>query len=202
MIPGDPPKIESKLWSRLNSNDTVYDVGANVGQSLRFAKIAKEIVCFEPLDIAIPELEKTISDFGIKDKTKVAKYAVYDYDGELTLGLDNRREGWVGQLSKFYGDNIHNVSCITLDTAINLFPVPSFVKVDVEGSELEVINGSQKLIKDFKPNWLIEIHKVNLGEKIHKILSDNEYDLEIVRHPTYKKDSDTWRKHYYLLANK
>lgn len=61
MIPGDPPKIESKLWSRLNSNDTVYDVGANVGQSLRFAKIAKEIVCFEPLDIAIPELEKTIS---------------------------------------------------------------------------------------------------------------------------------------------
>ena len=51
----------------------------------------------------------------------------------------------------------------------------SFIKIDVEGHEIQVINGAKNLIKKFKPNLMIEIEerhsKNNLDETISYICS-------------------------------
>ena len=41
----------------------------------------------------------------------------------------------------------------------------SFIKIDVEGHELEVLKGAKKTIKKFKPNMLIEIEERHSNKK-------------------------------------
>jgi FkbM family methyltransferase len=49
------------------------------------------------------------------------------------------------------------VDCITLDS---LFPdrMPDFVKIDVEGAEYQVLQGAQRILRDGKCRFLIELH--------------------------------------------
>ena len=45
-----------------------------------------------------------------------------------------------------------------------------FIKIDAEGSELNVLNGAKKLIKKYKPTLLIEIEERYISEPIEKSL--------------------------------
>jgi FkbM family methyltransferase len=81
--------------------------------------------------------------------------------GELTLHLpfvNGRLATTRASLLPSTTDCQHiQVPVITLD-AINLRPV-SFVKIDVEGYELEVLKGASILIDEFHPVLLVEIDR-------------------------------------------
>ena len=47
----------------------------------------------------------------------------------------------------------------------------SFIKIDVEGHEIEVINGSKELIKKFKPILMIEIEERHSKNKLSDSIS-------------------------------
>ena len=46
-----------------------------------------------------------------------------------------------------------------------------FIKIDVEGHEKNVLNGSKNLIKKYKPNLLIEIEERHSKEKVEDTIS-------------------------------
>jgi FkbM family methyltransferase len=49
------------------------------------------------------------------------------------------------------------VQCVSLDTvAINFNP--NLIKFDIEGSELEVLHGSKKLIHKYRPNLCVSVY--------------------------------------------
>lgn len=50
----------------------------------------------------------------------------------------------------------------TLDSLEEL-PVPDVIKIDAEGSEVEVLRGASSLLRKHRPTLLIELHGTNEG---------------------------------------
>jgi len=78
-------------------------------------------------------------------------------------------------------------------------PKPDFIKIDVEGFELDVINGALETIRRYKPGIFVEIHSSDIGSKIKNILSPL-YQIHHVNHPYYKEDNQIKKEHYFLFC--
>lgn len=62
-------------------------------------------------------------------------------------------------------------------------PPPDFIKIDVEGYEIEVVKGMSKLLTTKKPTLIIEVHhKWIQKEKLYELLKKRHYSVEIIDH--------------------
>ena len=66
------------------------------------------------------------------------------------------------------------------------------VKIDVEGAEVEVLEGMRRSIEKFKPNLLIEVSWAN-AERVYKFLKEINYEIKRIPH------SQT-SSHFYLFC--
>lgn len=140
-------------------NMLIFDVGANKGNKIKaFLKMGFEVVAFEP---GIKSLETLNWRFKNNPKVTIVHKGVSSQEGELTMyvtaarsGLNTLSKQWVESLSENHEnrfDTYHNyndsykVEVTTLNTAIQQFGMPYFIKIDVEGLELDVINGLNTL---------------------------------------------------------
>lgn len=141
----------------------ILDIGANIGyNSLMFSDYGP-VVSFEPVyyDIVV----KNARQNAILHSINVFPCA---------LSNDNKREiiyipshGCQSNTQINYGGtSFHNtedmkgvgieVQCCLLDDIYK--GVPSIIKIDVEGHELQVLEGAQETIKKHKPTLMVEIH--------------------------------------------
>jgi Methyltransferase FkbM domain len=58
-----------------------------------------------------------------------------------------------------------------------------FIKIDVEGYEMEVIRGGTATIANSHPNLLIEVHSVKAGGWIEDWLRSRGYEPVSIPHP-------------------
>lgn len=56
--------------------------------------------------------------------------------------------------------------------------IPDVIKVDVEGAEKLVLQGSTKLLKDFDADWIISTHSSDLYKECSDIMKKNGYEIE------------------------
>lgn len=72
-------------------------------------------------------------------------------------------------------DHKRRVKAVTLDAVVNLkqFPKPDFIKMDIQGSELDVLKGAEETIKDVE-HIVLELQRVeyNLGAPLNKDVID------------------------------
>ena len=95
--------------------------------------------------------------------------------GSLELRQRANNE-FIGQAIN-YTENTAQIRKVALDE-FNL-PRVDFIKLDVEGMELEALEGAEKTIKTSRPILLVEKIKSN-GEKLHGWFSDRGYVLREV----------------------
>ena len=69
-----------------------------------------------------------------------------------------------------------------------------WIKIDVEGAEIEVLQGLQKTLEYDKPNLIIEVRKTNL-QKLREIMEQNRYHVK--RIPASEKTS-----YFYLYCTR
>ena len=63
--------------------------------------------------------------------------------------------------------NIERIDLISLDDYVRETKIiPSMVKVDVEGAENLVILGAKNLIKNYRPNFIVECENIKILENI------------------------------------
>ncbi|MBZ5724546.1 MAG: FkbM family methyltransferase [Acidobacteriia bacterium] len=170
---------ELQFWSGLDLRGmTVYDVGAFHGLlTLFFASRAKAVVCFEPNTQNYKRLMENLTLNGIKN-VEVRKVGVgsrremrrmvrdplmpggASVDGEIVEELLRARVGTV----------FEDIAITALDEEIPQagLPAPDFIKVDVEGWEVEVLLGARNTLELYKPALFIEIHGETLREKRRK----------------------------------
>jgi hypothetical protein len=53
---------------------------------------------------------------------------------------------------------MQTVEVIPLDTIATSHRLPDFVKVDVEGAEVDLVAGARSVLLDARPIWLFEMH--------------------------------------------
>lgn len=71
---------------------------------------------------------------------------------------------------------------VTIDYLVfeEKYQAPDFVKIDVEGSELEVLAGARKVIKVFSPKFVMEVHSEELERSCGLLLEKQGYKVIIL----------------------
>lgn len=155
---GEYSEEEVALWRAfIKPGDTVVDVGANIGV---FARALTQMVGPEGVVIAI---EAQYENWSLLDKNTKSLNNVLPMNracgaesGKLKIpalsSLNHKNYGRI-ELGK---DGTAEVSVEPLDDIILKSGVISFIKIDVEGMELDVLRGAVQTIKRYKPILYIE----------------------------------------------
>jgi FkbM family methyltransferase len=158
-------KFRSELIGSVQKGDVVWDVGANVGfYTTIFSELVGEkglVFAFEPSIANLKELKKNT---GSSSNSQIVSLALADrngtvsfYQGEDDLGATSRVLDEKDPLQRDSG----SVETRTGDSCIELGLVrqPNVVKIDVEGFELDVLNGMKGCIASPELRvLLIEVH--------------------------------------------
>jgi FkbM family methyltransferase len=187
---GDWFEYEMEFWrDNIHPHMTIIDVGANAGvYTFSAAKRVGNtglVLTIEPFSQCVTYLNETckINQF---DWVKVCAGAASDFNGKAKLALNSASElneivvQDNEQQSHFY--DFEEVDCFTLDSLIDRYDIirVDFLKIDAEGHELQVLKGSECLIREFRPTILYENiarsntsnlpvaeYLVNLGYKLY-----------------------------------
>ncbi len=145
-----------------NKRRTAIDVGANIGiYTVYLAKLYNTVYSFEPIPFFANEL--TASKFRNVYVYNVG-LAQQNSKLELNIPYNNITVEPLYAWSSFDAEYIERsffkresiiVDCRTLDSYH--FNDVDFIKIDVEGYELNVLAGGKKTIEKYKPVLLIEI---------------------------------------------
>lgn len=141
----------------VTSTDVCWDIGANAGMyTVPLARMAASVYAFEPVRHNRRILEKVVDRTGLTNVT-ISPVALSDRAGTARMSVP---------VAGFYGgyylaalDEGGNVETRTdsIDGLIAQgFAAPTFIKCDVEGAEIPVLNGARALIARSHPTWLLE----------------------------------------------
>ena len=169
ILGGFEPSTIKCYQSIINPGDIVIDIGANIGaHTLPMAKLVGEeglVISFEPTKFAYekqlnnielnPDLKSLINvnqtmltadDFSI-----IPDQIHSSWPMEVTRDLD---DGHLGRLKSTIGSN-----AFTLDKYVEINGVTKvdFIKLDVDGFEVDVLHGAINTIARFKPKILLEL---------------------------------------------
>jgi FkbM family methyltransferase len=148
------------------------DVGANKGVwAARMLPYAKEVHAFEPNPKVFKELDRLMPP-------EVARHpiALGSHTGEGAFLVPHTRKGFSnqgGSLSrvKVTGDHATvKVKTARLDD-LDLRDV-GFMKIDVEGYEVEVIHGARNTIAASRPNMVVEMEERHAKRPIEDLVSE------------------------------
>lgn len=154
---------ETQLVKKLVKSDSaVLDIGANIGYfTLLMARQAKRVYSFEPEPRNFQTLQKNIELNNIKN-AKLYNAAVTETSGTSTLYLcDSNRGMHRIYQSDWCKEGTTHVKTIRIDDIVDH---ADFIKIDVEGSELGVLKGMRKLLKERKSTVLMEFHPPSIIE--------------------------------------
>ena len=154
---------ETSIITRLlNQIDIFVDVGANLGYYTCLAsQHGKHVIAFEPQQQNLKCLMRNLIVNGYQDQVEIFPLALSAKPGLLTLyGASGPSasliKGWAGY-SSIYSQQI---PVSTLDNILGTRSTDKqlFIKIDVEGAEYQVLEGSLvTLERTKKPIWLLEV---------------------------------------------
>lgn len=170
---------EERFWRSLDvSGKTVYDVGAFHGMvSLFLSRKASQVISYEPNgvnrarfteNLKLNQVQNVrIRPFGLGAKAQVARMV---YSPLMTGGatLDGKIGAHVMEASDVRSEDIQ-ITTVDDDIEQEQLPAPDFIKVDVEGWELEVLKGAQRTLQSARPDLFLEMHGDTMNEKRRKV---------------------------------
>jgi FkbM family methyltransferase len=136
----------------IKPGDLCFDIGAHLGDRIRaWSKLNARIIALEPHPGMMNWLRRW---YGRRSNITLIEQAVSAQPGEaslwisrLTPSVSTLSHNWlttVQQSPRFAGvrwDEQVTVAVTTLDTLIAQYGIPAFCKIDVEGAELDVLQG-------------------------------------------------------------
>ena len=163
-------KLVTNIAKELDNQDDqrwFFDVGANVGLytwDVRKACPNRKILAFEPDPENIKLLEKTLRGANLQN-VEICKCALSNQLAEVSFFQDNltsatgcvagKDKPWIEQYLNGSANEIR-VKTETLDSILRKDRTPSLIKIDVEGHEVEVLQGARNTIREAKPMMIIE----------------------------------------------
>jgi len=154
-----------QLASLLPAGGVCYDLGAQAGyHAVLASKLAGGsgiVYAFEPLPRNQIFLRRNLELNAIRNVIVVAA-AVTDRDGELCF---DPGAGFMAGHLNMQGEGIR-VRAVSLDQWIYQEGArpPDVIKIDVEGAELSVLGGAERVIRERRPAVLLDTHDFLGGE--------------------------------------
>lgn len=154
----------------LAPGDIGFDIGAHVGSRVRaWRRIGAQVIAVEPQ----PDCLRVLRLFyGRNKNVTIVPLAVGARPGHARLAIStatptvsSMSSGWIGEVSedrsfaKVHWDHSVEVEVVTLDDLIAAHGVPAFCKIDVEGFEVEVLEGLSKPLRALSFEYLPPAHQ-------------------------------------------
>lgn len=158
----------------------VFDIGANVGFYTLLASILVgkrgEVVAFEPLPRNLRYLKSHLLMNRITN-VSVVKAAVSDRDGECCF-----EEGLTHSTGSISAAGALRVRTVVLDSLVSAgtVPVPTHIKIDVEGAEFSVLRGSMSVLTAHKPVLFLATHGKDVHHRCCDLLRSLGYSLRSI----------------------
>ena len=173
------PNVQDALKKNLFSGAVFYDLGANNGFFSLFGSIlvgkSGKVFAFEPFKENLETVSRLVETNNIMNCT-VVDSAVADYNGTGMLYFADNAA--TPTFQKDYSNDFVDVNIITLDHFTTNHPRPNVIKVNVEGAEAMVLDGSTKLLNQHQNLvWVIEIHDLENEKKCKNIFKKNGYKV-------------------------
>lgn len=191
------PAVQAEIVKHLHPGGCFYDVGAHIGYySLLAARLVGRqgrAVAFEPDPINAAALQENLSRNNLH-QVEVIPAAVWNVSGQvkfqrssaLSPEVSSRRGKVAGPAGEGLGAGLIESEAVTLDAFAQNHPVPTMIKIDVEGAEAEVLQGAQRLISQARPIWLIEVHHQQAMDFLEENFRQNGYRTDwLARHPQF-----------------
>jgi FkbM family methyltransferase len=221
---------QKKFYQRfITSGDLVFDVGANIGQRSKiFAELAGKVVAVEPQAFCVRHLK---SRFRFNSKVVIETVALAEEESEAVMwqsdshvisSMSRKFIETMGQ-GTFRGskwDKEVRVPTKTLDQLIAKYGLPEWLKIDVEGYELNVLKGLTQAVPimsfEYAPELLTDtaacierIHEISAHYHFNYCLGEN-LDFVLPTHVNYSTfvkesmveiaNSNTFGDIYAILA--
>lgn len=153
------------LRNYIHSGDVVCDVGANKGSYLYW--LARwcgdgRLVAFEPQPSLARRLSELCATLQFRNVVVEPK-AVYSADGELELFVPDGHQPGASLLRPSGKFVALRVPVVTLDGYFDAQTRIAAIKIDVEGAELHVLKGAERILRSYHPLIVVECEERHLG---------------------------------------
>ena len=141
------------IFNNIPRKRTMIDIGANIGIFARpSAELFERVICFEPVFKNFEVLQKNLENY---DNVELHNLGLGDKDQIVTFELQTLKCGHTKQVEEFVPNpefEKHTGELTTLDRFD--FQSVDWIKIDVEGFENAVLEGSRDTIQRNRP-WLL-----------------------------------------------
>jgi FkbM family methyltransferase len=179
------------LANAVSPGAVVYDVGANVGIYSLLASLqvgpSGMVYAFEPLERNLLYLRRHLT-LNKVENCVVLEAAVCNKEGTRSFSAAS----WSSSMAHLSTDGETSVPSTSLDSCIygeRRFRAPDILKIDVEGAEMEVLEGASRALTEFHPAIFLEIHGTQLHADCRAFLLEKGYHIE----EEYGRLTATWR---------
>jgi FkbM family methyltransferase len=152
----------------LIANEVFVDCGAYDGDSLEsFLAQPKpgfqKIIAFEPDPESFAKLSQKVSELEARDSIVIHQAATGAVNGPVSFSAD-------GTLAASVGTGSIQVDCLKLDDVLEC-ENPTYIKIDIEGAELDALSGARQTIQKHAPVLAIcSYHKQDHVWKIPNLI--------------------------------
>jgi FkbM family methyltransferase len=161
----EAPRVRA-LGRHIRAGDVILDVGAHFGYLTKeFAQLhggACRVIAFEPVEYTRSILERVVRRFS---NVRVEPLALSDRNGPMDIAIPLKKSGVLGIGLSHFGPEtrrdhvIEPVEMRRLDdyAAASGLDRVDFIKADVEGAELLVLQGGRQTLERHRPAIYLEI---------------------------------------------
>jgi FkbM family methyltransferase len=179
----DEPWVAQSAMEHVSSGGVVYDIGAHVGYTclLYAQRVGDEgqVHAFEILPyVAEQYLGRTVQANSFNN---IEAHAVGLADRDAQLSLPIGETLMTSQHSKAHdGQRMEQCRIVPLDEYVKArnLPLPTYVKIDIEGAEVSCLIGGEKTIRKSSPMMMVEFHSIELLREGHSLLTSWGYKLK------------------------
>ena len=180
------PAIQEILLKKLKPGMVFYDLGANIGffslLAARLVGASGQVFSFEPDPEIASRLRRNIAKNGFINDT-VVEAGIWSSSGTVNFVAADQSSPDRG-VGKFVAGDAASAGtptrCVALDDFVQSAPTPDVIKCDVEGAEIEVFRGAEKLLEARHPLILCEMHSSENDRYLREYFARFGYGLESV----------------------
>jgi len=171
---------KQRLFAEHVSNGAVvFDIGANVGFYTLLASTLVgngKVVAFEPVPGNLRHLRRHLSLNKVQNVT-VVESAVSDEEGTVLF-----KRGASNTNGSIDANGDFQVTAVSIDRLISTHevPIPSLIKMDIEGGEFRALIGARATLMEYHPTIFLATHGAEIHRNCCEFLRSLGYNLRPV----------------------
>ena len=182
------PEVQAALGKYLSPGMTVYDIGANIGffslLAARLVGASGRVTAFEADPEIAARLRKNVernkgAPISVEEKAVWSSSSpVFFARADADVSPDRGLGHVIDNDAERSAPGTIRVEAVSVDECVDKSAAPDFIKCDVEGAEVEVFRGAERLLNERPPIILCEMHGDKNRQTLLKMFENLGYRCE------------------------